>query len=122
MFKVLQQLVSVTGAVTYLFISVSMILPPILCSLVALCFRFVQICLDLCACVRACLSVCPLAYLRNYVSNLYRILCMSLITENRFFYLLALRGQYGLYTATYIHTDPPGAKSDIYDCFVMLLL
>jgi len=50
MFKVLHQLVSVTGAVTYLFISVSMILPPILGSLVALCFRFVHLCVYVHAC------------------------------------------------------------------------
>jgi len=45
-----------------------------------------SVCVRACvrACVCVCVSVCPLAYLRNYVSNLYRILCMSLITENRF--------------------------------------
>jgi len=80
-----------------------------------------------CVCVRACVRARVCVCLSASISSELRVQSLPNfvhVTYNRksFFYLLALRGQHGLYTATYIHTDPPGAKSDIYDCFVMLLL
>ena len=89
----------------------------------------VRACVCVCVCVCVCLSVCLSVCVCQFASISSELRVQSLpnfvhVTNNRksFFYLLALRRQHGLYTATYIHTDPPGAKSDIYDCFVMLLL